>query len=335
RMKVLVTGGGGFLGSAIVRRLVERGDEVTSFSRSYYQSLADLGVRQVRGYLGEEADVMRALEGAELCFHVAAKAGIWGPAEEYERTNVRGTRNVVAGCIEHDVKRLVLTSSPSVCFSGDDHVNASNDLPYARDYHCDYPRTKAESEKFVLASNGRRELATCALRPHLIFGPGDPHLLPRLVQRAKERKLRIVGSGKNEVTLCYVENAAHAHLLAGDALHLEAKHAGRAYFIGQEQPVALWPWVGELLQRVGAPPLPKLRVPEGLARFLGAQLEKRWRARDLPGEPPMTRFVAAQLARSHSYDMTPAKQDFGYSEIVSMEEAISRAIEDLSRRAMD
>lgn len=329
-MRVLVTGGGGFLGSAIVRRLVERGDEVVSYSRSAYPALERLGVRCARGDLADPAGhlaLAREMRGVELVLHVAAKAGVWGPRDEYERANVLGTRRVVEAAREAGVARLVATSSPSVCFDGADHELAGPDLPHARRFLGDYARTKAEAERIVLAANGP-SLATCALRPHLVFGPGDPHLLPRVVARARAGRLAVVGSGTNRVSLTYVDNAAAAHLDAADRLAPGAPHAGRAYFVSQEEPVALWPWIARVLAALGVEP-PRRRVPLGLAYAAGGACEALWRALRLSGEPPMTRFVALHLARSHSFDLGPARRDFGYVERVGLEEATSRTIEHL------
>lgn len=324
-MRVLVTGGGGFVGGAIVRELLARGYEVSSMSRGAIPELAALGVHCVRANLGDAAAVQRALAGHELVFHCAAKAGIWGSAAELQRTNVDGTRHVLDACRAHGVRRLVFTSSPSVCFDGRDHVRASNDLPRAQRFLAPYPRTKAAAEALVLAANGAHGLATVALRPHLVFGPGDPHLLPRLVERARRGKLAIVGRGDNEVSLTYVENAALAHVVAAEALSLDAPHAGRAYFLGNREPVALWPWIDALLARLSIPPV-RRRVPFALAYSAGATLELAWRALHLAGEPPMTRFLAAQLASSHSYDLAPAERDFGYVERVPMDEAVARSV---------
>ena len=326
-MRALVTGGGGFLGSALCRALIARGHEVSSLARGDYPHLRELGVTTVRADLADAEAVREAAGGCDVVFHVAAKAGVFGKAAEYEVANVTGTENVLAACRAAGVPRLVHTSSPSVCFDGQDHRNAGNDLPRASEFLADYPRTKARAEELVLAANSA-ELATCALRPHLIFGPGDPHIVPRLVQRARSGRLRVVGDGNNEVTLCYVDNAAHAHVLAGESLAPGAAHAGQAYFIGQEEPVQLWPWINELLGGLGIAPV-RRRISQAAAYRLGALLEAIWRTLHLGGEPPMTRFVAAQLATSHSYDMAPARRDFGYRELVSGEEALARTLASL------
>ena len=317
-MKALVTGGGGFLGSRLAFALVARGDTVRSYSRNAYPELETKGIECVRGDLADRDALRRAVRGSDVVFHVAAKAGIFGDPGEFWRANVEGSRNVLAGCLAAKVPRLVLTSSPSVCFDGKDHVNAGNDLPHARTFLAAYPRTKAQAERIVLGANGSDGLATCALRPHLIVGPGDPHLLPRLVARARAGKLAIVGDGRNEVSLTGVENAVAAHLAAADRLVPDAPHAGKAYFVAQKEPVVLWSWIGDLLERLGVP-RPKRRVPLAVAYSAGALLESWWRVRHLPGEPPMTRFLALELARSHSYDMAPAERDFGYVERVSMQ----------------
>ena len=333
-MRALVTGGGGFLGLAIVRQLAQRGDEVLSFSRGSYPALDALGVPQHAVDLSNRAATEAAFAEAareaplDCVFHVAAKAGYWGEPETFHAANVLGTRHVIAGCERHGVPRLVHTSSPSVCFDGRDHLNASNDLPRASSFLSPYPESKARAEAEVLEASGRGNLTTCALRPHLIFGPGDPHLIPRVIERARSGRLRIVGKGENEVSLTFVENAAHAHLCAADRLTPIAPHAGRAYFLGQAEPVKLWPWINALLERVQVAPVTR-KVPFRLAYAAGATLEGLWRTLRLAGEPPMTRFVAAQLATSHSYSLEPAERDFGYREQVPLDEATERTIASL------
>lgn len=324
-MKAFVTGGGGFLGSAIVRQLRARGDEVVSYSRGAYPDLEEIGVRCVRGDLSDARALREAMQGCDTVFHTAAKAGVFGPAHEYERVNVRGTVNVLAAALENGVKRFVHTSSPSVCFDGKDHVDASNDLRLSRRFLCEYPRSKARAETYALGANGKRGLAVCALRPHLIFGPGDPHLLPRLLAKARTGRLAVVGDGRNRVSLTYVDNAAHAHLDAADRLALDAPHAGQAYFVAQEEPVVLWEWIAEVLRALSIAP-PRRRVPFALAYSAGAGLELAWKAARRPGEPPMTRFVAQQLARTHTYDLSPARVDFGYEERVDLAEATRRSV---------
>jgi nucleoside-diphosphate-sugar epimerase len=329
-VKCLVTGGGGFLGLEIVRLLRERGDEVISASRSSHAEVLELGAQCVELELNDSAALLGALRGVDVVFHTAAKAGVWGSRAEYWRTNVDGTASVIAQCRRAQVPKLVFSSSPSVCFDGQDHLRASNDLPHATHFLAEYPRSKAAAERLVLTANDKQGLSTVALRPHLIIGARDPHLVPRLMARARAGKLSQVGDGRNEVTLCPVQSAAHAHVLAADTLRPHAPHAGRAYFIGQEEPVLLWPWIASLLAAAGVAPT-RRKLSAAFAYRLGALCEIAWRSLPLSGEPPMTRFLAAQLSSSHSYDMNPARRDFGYREQVSLEKANAAIVAALPR----
>lgn len=309
---VLVTGGGGFLGRAIVERLLARPLPVRVFSRRTFPDLEAKGVTCVSGDLGDAEAVGRAVAGCRAVFHVAALAGAWGKREVFERTNVTGTENVIAACQRHEVPKLVFTSSPSV-ISGTEfehHEGIDESQPYPEEYLADYPRTKALAERAVLAANGPK-LATVALRPHLIVGPGDPHLLPRVISQARAGKLRIVGEGTNKVALTHVDNAARAHLQAFDRLEPGSACAGKAYFIAQEEPVELWPWINSILDGLGVPTITK-QISYTAAFRLGSTLETLWRWFRLGGEPPMTRFVATQLATSHWFDLSAARRDLGY-----------------------
>jgi nucleoside-diphosphate-sugar epimerase len=310
-MRVLVTGGGGFLGGAIVRQLAARGDSVRSFSRSQHRSIDSLLVEQIQGDLASATAVAQAVAGCDAVIHVAAKAGVWGPTAEFELANIVGTRHVIAACRQHGVRKLVFTSTPSVVGAGHDIEGGNESLPYPAKYLADYPRTKAIAEREVLAANGP-QLATVALRPHLIFGPGDPHLIPRLLARARAGKLRIIGSGKSKVDFTFVDDAAEAHLLALDRLTPGSPICGKAYFISQGDPVELWPFVNQILDLAGLPPVKK-HVPFRVAYVAGAMFEFWYRSLRLSGEPPLTRFVVAQLAHSHWFDLSAARRDLDYS----------------------
>lgn len=323
-MKALVTGGAGFLGRAIVEKLLARGDSVTAVSRQSYPALTKLGARSLAVDLGDTEALTRAMDGHAVVFHVAAKTGVWGPRDEFERTNVEGTRHVVEACRAAGVGKLVMTSSPSVVFDGRSHVNALNDLPYPAQYESDYPRTKALAEQLALAANSAA-LPVVALRPHLIYGPGDPHLLPRLLARARSGRLRRVGDGTNRVSITYVANAAAGHLQAADRLAPGAACAGKAYFLADAEPVVLWDWLNQLFTRLDIPAV-RGQLPVGVARLAGALAERAWRGLDLDGEPPMTRFVASQLATSHTYDLTPSRQDVGYLPPVSGAQALDETV---------
>lgn len=324
-MKALVTGGGGFLGRAIALRLLSEGADVTALGRSEYPALESHGVRCIRADVADAAAVAAACAGRDVVFHTAARAGVWGPRGDYYRTNVLGTRSVLAGCRRAGVALLVHTSSPSVVFDGRDHEGVA-ELPYPKRYEAVYPETKAVAERDVLAANAHG-LHTLALRPHLIYGPADPHLLPRLFARARSGRLAVIGDGHNRVSVTYVDNAAAAHVQAARAvLGGRRDAAGRAFFVNDPEPVLLWPWIDDLLQRVGLPPLSR-RVPLAVARAAGAVLEAAWTLLRLSGEPPITRFVASQLATAHCYDVTPARAAFDYDPPVSPEVALLRTAE--------
>lgn len=321
-MRSLVTGGGGFLGLYIVEQLVQRGDEVRVLCRGKYPRLAELGVEIEKGDIRDPAAVSTACRGRDVVFHTAAVPGIWGPWKLFYETNTVGTRHVITACREHRVQSLVYTSSPSVVFDGRSHVNADESLPYPDKYLCHYPHTKAIAEREVLAANDDR-LQTVALRPHLIWGPRDNHLIPRLIARARQGRLRRVGDGKNVISMSYVENVATAHLLAAAALAGDGKNAGRAYFINEPQPVNLWDWVDRLLSIADLPPVQK-GITARRAVQLGSLCEILWKGLRLPGEPPMTRFLATQLSQSHTYSVAAAETDFGYRPLVSVEEGLSK-----------
>lgn len=323
-MKAVVTGGGGFIGAAIVRLLRERGDDVTIVARGHYPELERLGVRAVRADLDASDSLPAAFDGADVVFHVAALAGIWGRRRDFWRTNVEGTRNVLAACRAAGVPRLVYTSSPSVVFGEESLRGVDEAQPYPKRYHADYPETKAIAERMVLQANGP-SLATVAIRPHLVWGPGDPHLIPRIVARARAGRLRRIGDGRNLVDITYIDNAAWAHVLAADALRPEAACAGRAYFISQGDPVNLWAWLGELLARLGEPPV-RGSLSHAAARAAGTLLEWLYRLLPLSGEPRMTRFLAGQLAKSHYFCIEAARRDFGYRPLVSTSEGMARLV---------
>jgi nucleoside-diphosphate-sugar epimerase len=333
-MHALVTGGSGFLGRYLVEQLAARGDRVRCLSRSAPQEMAAERIEIVRGDIRDAEQVREACRGVDTVFHVAAVPGVWGDAATFYDINVAGTKHVIAGCREHGVRRLIFTSSPSVVFDGHSHAGANESLPYARTFLCAYPQTKAIAEQAVLAANGTGGLSTVALRPHLIFGPRDPHLLPRVVQRAAAGRLRRVGDGTNQVSVSYVENAARAHVQACDALAAESACAGKAYFINEPEPVNLWNFINDVVTRAGLPRIERT-VTATTAWRIGGVLETAWRLLRLSGEPPMTRFMAAQLSTSHWYDVSAAAHDFGYAPQVSFEEGLRRTEPELRRWAQE
>lgn len=328
----LVTGGGGFLGLYIVEQLVARGERVRVLCRGKYPRLKELGIESISADIRDAAAVTAACAGVDTVFHAAAVSGIWGPWDHYHGVNTLGTRNVLAGCAKHGVSRLIYTSSPSVVYDGRDHRGADESLPYPAGYLCHYPRSKALAEQAVRAANGVGGLSTVALRPHLIWGPRDNHLIPRLIARAKSGRLRRVGRGDNLISMSYVENAAAAHLQAADRLAPGSPLAGSAYFINEPEPVNLWDWINDLLTRAGLPPVTK-SIPSILAYAAGALLEAAYSAARRTAEPPMTRFLAQQLGGSHCYSVAAAQRDFGYAPQVSVAEGMNRLEPELKRLA--
>ena len=328
-MKILVTGGGGFVGGYIVERLLARGYAVRSIGRSPQPELVAKGVEVVCGDLTDATAVSAACEGVGAVFHVAARAGVWGSWESFYGPNVIGTRNVLSACRKWQVKRLVYTSTPSVVFNGDSIRGGDESLPYGKNWLCHYAETKALAEQEALAANSEK-LQVVALRPHLIFGPGDPHLLPRVVESVKAGRLRIVGDGSAKVDVSYVGNVADAHLDAFDALE-RGKGAGQAYFISQGEPVDLWPWLNSILEGLGQPPLTQ-KIPLPLAYGIGALCEGVWKVLRRRTDPPITRFVAVELAKDHYFDIRKAQNALGYRPRVPMNEALKLTIQDLIRR---
>ncbi|MBN1365341.1 MAG: NAD-dependent epimerase/dehydratase family protein [Syntrophaceae bacterium] len=316
-MKILVTGGGGFLGSYVARQLLERGDNVRSFSRGSYDMLKKLGIEQKQGSLDDFNAVADAVSGCDAVIHVGSKAGAWGPYDEYYSANVVGTENVIKACQQHGVDKLVYTSSPSVVFSGGDIEGADESLPYSDHYLSNYPKTKAMAEKMVIAANGDK-LATVSLRPHLIWGPGDNHLIPRLISRAKAGRLLFIGNAQNIIDITWVENAAKAHLLALDKLKPGANIAGKVYFITNGEPKKM-EFIINMIMDIYELPHVRRHVPKRLAYAVGLFFEKIYDKLKLKGEPLVTPFVAEEMASTHWFDISGARNDLGYNPDITLE----------------
>jgi len=316
----LVTGGSGFLGGAIIKGLLARGTRVRSLSRRFSTALAALGVEQMAGDIADPEAVNRGCAGVDLVFHTAARTGVWGPGDLFWRANVNGTQNVIDACRRQAVGRLIHTSSPSVVFDGRDMENADERVPYPRRHCAAYPSSKAEAERRVRQA-ARQGLAAIILRPHLIWGPGDNHLVPRIIARAK--KLRRVGGGGNRVDTLYIDNAAAAHLMAAERLAENPRLSGRIYFISQGAPLPLWEMVDKILAAAGLPPI-RGSIPFWLAFLAGALLESSFRLLRIAREPPMTRFVARELACAHWFNIAAARTDLGYRPVVSTAEGLER-----------
>ena len=328
---ILVTGGSGFLGGAVVRRLVARGEAVRSLQRQDSPALRELGVDLVRADLADRDAVLRAAKGCDAVIHIAAKTGVWGPSADYYRANVLGTCNILDACRENGIRRLVYTSTPSVIHAGGDIEGVDESVPLATHFEIAYPATKAEAERLVLAANGP-ELGTVALRPHLIWGPDDPQLTARILARGKAGRLRLVGKGLKWIDSVYIDNAVDAHLLALDRVAPGAPCAGKPYFITQGEPMAQRDLINGILNAGGLPPCEKSISPKA-AYAIGFIMEMIWRVLNRQDEPLMTRFVAKQLATAHWYDISAAKRDLGYEPMISVTQGLQILEKSLKTRS--
>ena len=324
--RATVIGGNGFLGRYIVEGLRQRGcRQIVSLSRRRDAELEKMGVEIVQGDLRDPEIVENACRQATVVFHTAAKAGVWGSHREYYGINVAGTANVLAACRRFGVRRLVYTSSPSVSYPPTHDINGADEsLPYPKKFLAHYPATKAIAEKMVLHYD-LKDLRVAALRPHLLWGPRDPHLLPRLLKAAAQNRLLRIGDGHNLVDLTYVVNAAAAHLQAAEMLADAEPGFRRAYFISDGNPVKLWDWLNSLFGELGLAPV-KRSISYATARKIGLILEKIWRLFHFPGEPPMTGFVAGQLAFSHYFNISAAQRDFHYAPVVTPAQALQDTV---------
>jgi nucleoside-diphosphate-sugar epimerase len=322
RVRALVTGGGGFLGGALARKLRERGDEVRVFGRGSYPDLEAIGIDVIRGDIVSADSVRDAVDDVDVVFHVAAKVGLWGDPREYELVNVEGTKNVIAACLATGCDRLVFTSSPSVVFHGGDVEGVDESAPYPERFDSQYSRTKAKAEEIVLAAN-HDKLVTVALRPHLVWGPGDRHLLPRIVGRAKSGRLFKIGDEDKKVDSVFIDDAVEAHILAAVQLSPLADCAGKAYFLSAGDPRPVWELVDRLLKAAGLGPV-KRRVPKGAALAAAGLCEKAWTVLGRTSEPPLTRFLVSQLTTAHWFDISAARRDLGWRPRVSLEDGMER-----------
>jgi nucleoside-diphosphate-sugar epimerase len=328
-MRILVTGGGGFLGSAICRQLLARGDEVITYQRSASAVLDALGARSVQGDLLDLELLAQSMAGCDAVIHTAGKAGVWGPYEAYYQANVLGTENVISASRSSGIAHLVYTSSPSVVHGGGDIEGGDESLPIPDHFSSPYPATKALGEQLVLAANGDR-LRTTALRPHLIWGPGDPHLLPRLMVKAARGSLALPGGDKLIDTI-YVENAASAHLLALSGIQQEGPCCGRTYFISNDEPMPQADIIRGLLRAAGMNPEIKTVSPS-VAKAAGTIVQTAWKVLGIKSEPPVTKWAAEQLSTAHWYNIAAAKRDLGYQPAISIQEGLKLLQEHMQKQ---
>jgi len=328
--RVLVTGGGGFIGLALTRALCGQGVEVRVLGRHHYPKVQVAGAKSIQGDIRDLDAVVKAASGCDTVFLVAAKAGIWGPFSEYYAINVLGTLNVLAACQKQEVAHLVYTSTPSVVFDGQNLEGVDESAPYATKPICHYARTKIIAEQKVLMATGSG-LKTTAIRPHLVWGPGDTNLIPRLMARGRSRDLCIIGTGNNLVDIAYIDNVVYAHLLAAKNLATTGTASGRSFFIGQEQPVQLWDWINNLFSLMDMPPVKK-KLSLAKAKTIGSLFEMVYTLCQIEQEPKMTRFLAEQLAMSHWFSRKQAEMVLGYTDQVTTNQGVEKLVQWLQRK---
>lgn len=326
--KVVVTGGGGFVGKALCLALIKNDIEVVSLARGNYPELIREGVTHIQCDLSRatEDELLPYLKGVTTIYHTASKVSMWGRFDDFFATNVVGTRVLLNAAKKSGVPYFIYTSSPSVIADGTDLRGIDESYPYPEHFEGYYPATKAQAEQEVLAANSQRSFYTVALRPHLIFGPEDRSLIPAILKRASQKRLTQVGSGQNLVDLTYIDDCIQAHLKARQALEHNPAARGRAFFISQGDPVSLWPWINTVLEHHGLPPVArKISLP--IALRVAKVMELIFRLLPAKFEPPFTRFLAHEMATDHYFSLDAARNLLGYHPSMTVAEATKRTFE--------
>ena len=321
-MRVLVTGGSSLIGAGVAAALVARGDDVTVQQRSRSAALAQLDVRQELGDIRDPDVVQTAADGCDAIVHLAAKVGVVGEWEEYRSINVDGTRNVIAAAQRRGIGRVVHVSSPSVAHGGEPIIGGGADEPVLGRRHAWYPESKAMAEIDALRA-ASDELGVVAIRPHLVWGPGDTQLVGRIVERAAAGRLALVGGGRALVDTTYIDNAVDALLAALDSVVPGAPCSGRAYVVSNGEPRTIRELVEGICRAAGVPFEPR-SVSLRVGRSVGAAVERIWPLLRRDDEPPLTQFLAEQLGTAHWFDPRPARDDLGWTPSVSIDDGLAR-----------
>jgi 2-alkyl-3-oxoalkanoate reductase len=329
-MRVLLTGATGFLGRVLARRFADAGHAVVALVREHDAALDELGVEQAQGDVTSLDAVIAAAAGCEAVVHTAARVAPLGRIEDYYDVNVAGTSHVLAACEYNDVRSLVFTSCAGIVIDRGDLAGVNEtQRPPAR-ARTPYLATKALAEAHVLAANGPK-LATVAIRPHLLWGPGEARLLARLAALARSGRLRLIGEPGTKIDTCYVDNAADAHLAALDRIEPGASIAGKAYFVTQGEPATVESFFNGLLRAAGFPAETR-RLSPGLARILASTAAIR---RALIGTDPLvTADSLALFGQSAGFNIAAARRELGYAPRVGMAEGLARVSAHLARERM-
>lgn len=314
-MRVVVTGGTSLLGGAVARLLHERGDDVTVFQRRP----SSLGVREVLGDITAAGSVSEAIDGADAVIHLAARVGVVGTWPDFEATNVAGTAAVLSASREAGASRLVYVSSPSVAHGGDPLVGAGADPADPAGTGGHYARSKAIAEQLALGE-ADDHLSVVAIRPHLVWGPGDTQLIGRIVDRARSGRLALVGSGAALIDTTYVDNAADALVAALDRAE---SLSGRVFVVSNGEPRPIGELVARIVSAAGLDQ-PRLRVPVAVARLGGRMAERWWESSGREDDPPMTEFLAEQLSTAHWFDQRETRQALDWTPAVGLDEGFAR-----------
>lgn len=321
-MRVLVTGGSSLIGAGVAAALVARGDDVTVQQRSRSAALAQLDVRQELGDIRDPDVVQTAADGCDAIVHLAAKVGVVGEWEEYRSINVDGTRNVIAAAQRRGIGRVVHVSSPSVAHGGEPIIGGGADEPVLGRRRAWYPESKAMAEIDALRA-ASDELGVVAIRPHLVWGPGDTQLVGRIVERAAAGRLALVGGGRALVDTTYIDNAVDALVAALDSVVPGAPCSGKAYVVSNGEPRTIRELVEGICRAAGVPFEPR-SVSLRVGRSVGAAVERIWPLLRRDDEPPLTQFLAEQLGTAHWFDPRPARDDLGWTPSVSIDDGLAR-----------
>ncbi len=327
-MQILLTGATGFLGQAIAASLHEQGHRIRAIVRKESRELAALGVEQRHGQISAFEDVCAAADGCDAIVHSAGCSDPLASIEQLHDANVRSTECVLGACELVGVPRLLLTSCANVVIGQGDLENADERQAYPRSWISAYPHTKALAEQRVLAANGA-SLATCVLRPHLLWGAGESRLLPTLLDLAGRGKLRLFGEPEKKIDPCHIDNAAYAHALALGKLEAGSAVAGKAYFISQGEPMTIENFLNALLRAGGFPPEQR-RMNSITARALATAA----RAGAEGALPLINPYLLDLFSHASWFNLTAAKRDLGYAPKISTAEGMSRLFTALTRVRM-
>lgn len=321
RRTALVTGGSGFVGGHLIPRLIEAGWQVRGIgrSRSSRAAVTALGAQACEADLSDPAALEQAMNGVDTVFHVAAHFRLWGPRRVFHAMNVEGTGNVVAAAEAAGVRRIVHVSAAAVVMGRPEpQRGATEDLPLHRMGFAPYSASKAEAEELLLAASGRRKgFSTVAIRPPFIWGPGMP-ALDHMVETVRAGRFQWVGGGKQALSTCHVENLCHALILAADS-----GRGGAAYFVSDGIDTTLKTFLSRLLASRGVTPGDR-SAPFGVAWTMAGLTGAAWRLLRLGGEPPITRQMLRLIGKDFTLDIARARQQLGYSPVVTPEEGFNR-----------